>query len=139
MSDEEGRSILAVEDDPGMGTLLGIVLQRERGDRTRVTRNAREALALCQSDPPDVVFLMWWWAGGMHATEFCEALRAMPEGRHIPVVVTSAQTSIEFFRALRQSGANGHIAAPCHPREFVAARDAVLAGERYNLPDYLDP
>jgi signal transduction histidine kinase/DNA-binding LacI/PurR family transcriptional regulator/CheY-like chemotaxis protein len=82
-------TILIVDDDPEVRRLHARVAQ-EAGGRTIEARNGSEALAIVQTDPPDLVLLDLVMPG-MDGFEVLEAMRSRNDTRDIPVVVVTGQ------------------------------------------------
>lgn len=116
---EQQHSILVIEDDAFMASLLGFMLARQNLAVTRVA-DGQAALALLDGDQvPDAVVLdlMLPQVSGM---QVLEAMKSRPGWADTPVVVLSAlDTGGEIARAF-QAGASDYVTKPFNPEEFMA-------------------
>jgi adenylate cyclase len=116
--------ILVVDDDPGNREVLEELL-RLRGYPVVTAASGPEALRLVKLDPPDLVLLDVTMPG-MSGYEVCEALRADPESRLLPVViVTALEGQEEKIRAI-EAGADDFLNKPISPPELVARVKSLL-------------
>src|SRR5574343_451092 len=98
---KEKHSILVIEDDAFMASLLGFMLARQNLQVTRVA-DGQAALALLDGD------------------QVPEAMKSRPGWADTPVVVLSAlDTGGEIARAF-QAGASDYVTKPFNPEEFMA-------------------
>jgi DNA-binding response OmpR family regulator len=98
--------VLAIEDDPALGTLYESVLSDE-GHEVRVAHDAREGLRLMR-DPPDVV-LLDLMLPGIDGYEVLRRMRRQPQTKDTPVIVVSATVPPDRHRI---PGANAVIHKP---------------------------
>jgi CheY-like chemotaxis protein len=84
------KTILLIEDEPGIAEVLVLLLEHEQFT-VIATANGREALAAVKQSKPDVILtdVMMPFMGG---PEFCKQVRADPALADIPIVF---QTSVE--------------------------------------------
>jgi CheY-like chemotaxis protein len=82
--------ILVVDDEPVLRDTVAEVL-RDEGYAVLTAADGRLAVAVFASDPPDLV-LMDVMMPGMDGHEAYLAMRAHPNGRTIPIVLSSAET-----------------------------------------------
>ncbi len=87
------RTILVVDDDPGMRELLRTVLTADGFDVVSVSRGD-EVLAQIETAPPDVV-LLDVSLPGIDGIEMCRRLHADPSTAHIPVLLLTGHRSRE--------------------------------------------
>jgi len=79
--------------------------------------NGRQALKLLESNKFNIVFLDWNMPG-MDGIEFLKVVRAMPNYKHLPIVmVTSESGRFSVIEAL-QSGATDYIVKPVRDKVF---------------------
>ncbi len=84
------KSVLLLEDEPGLAEVLVILLEAEQFKVIAVA-NGLEALDALKDDKPDVI-LTDVMMPLMSGPEFCQAVRADPVNSDIPIVF---QTSVE--------------------------------------------
>lgn len=89
---ENRRTILIVEDDEGVSSLLATLLG-ELGYRSLVARTGRAALRMARELRPHLITLDLGLPG-LDGRAVLERLKADPATREIPVVVISAYTQI---------------------------------------------
>jgi len=108
--------VLVVEDRPSIRHLLEVALAQE-GLRVIATATADEALESAVAQIPDVV-LLDLLLPGRRGDALIAALRALPDGDHVPVIVLSG---IEGgLAASRAAGAQDFLAKPFDLRELMA-------------------
>jgi DNA-binding response OmpR family regulator len=120
--------ILVVEDEPRLGELLRLYLERE-GHAVTVVADGRAAIAAVDdvdADPVDLVVLDLMLPGiGGEAV-----LTAIRERGDTPVLIASAKRSdVERIAGLRM-GADDYLAKPFNPHELTARVAAVLRRSR---------
>ncbi len=117
--------ILVVEDEPRLGELLRLYLERDRHAVTVVT-DGRAAIAAVDATPVDLVVLDLMLPGiGGEAV-----LAAIRERGATPVLITSAKRSdAERIAGLRM-GADDYLAKPFNPHELTARVSAILRRSR---------
>lgn len=116
---EEKHSILVIEDDEFMASLLGFMLARQNLQVTRVA-DGQAALAQLDGDQvPDAVVLdlMLPQVSGM---QVLEGMKTRQGWTDTPVLVLSAlDTGGEIARAFH-AGASDYVTKPFNPEEFMA-------------------
>ena len=116
---KEKHSILVIEDDEFMASLLGFMLARQNLQVTRVA-DGQAALAQLDGDQlPDAVVLdlMLPQVSGM---QVLEGMKARQGWTDTPVLVLSAlDTGGEIARAFH-AGASDYVTKPFNPEEFIA-------------------
>ena len=80
--------ILVVDDEPTLRDMVAELL-RDEGYTVRTAADGRAAVALFASEPPDLV-LMDVMMPGMDGRAAYMAMRAHPDGRTVPIVLSSA-------------------------------------------------
>ena len=83
-------NVLVIDDDPMIGRLMSTVLQRE-GYHVRVTESIKGALAMIESEIPDVILcdLVLPLVDGL---DFLKQRLTTPKLANIPVVIVSASS-----------------------------------------------
>jgi DNA-binding response OmpR family regulator len=113
--------ILVVEDEPRLGDLLRLYLERD-GYAVTVVRDGRAALEIVDAAATDLVVLDLMLPG-ISGEAVLEAIRARGD---TPVLIASAKRSdAERIAGLRM-GADDYLAKPFNPHELTARVAAVL-------------
>jgi class 3 adenylate cyclase len=116
--------ILVVDDDPGNREVLEELL-RLRGYPVVTAASGPEALEVARREPPDLVLLDVTMPG-MSGYEVCEALRAEPATRLLPIVIiTALEGQEEKIRAI-EAGADDFLNKPISPTELIARVKSLL-------------
>jgi len=112
--------ILVVEDEPRLGEILRLYLERE-GHHVTVVTDGRAAIAAVDADPVDLVVLDLMLPGVGGET----VLTAIRERGETPVLIASAKRSdAERISGLRM-GADDYLVKPFNPHELTARVAAV--------------
>ncbi len=115
---------LVVDDSPTIRTQLTATLQR-CGLDVLSAEDGESALARAQSAVLDLVFLDVVMPG-MNGYELCRAIRALPTGRHLPVVMLTSRSS-PFDRARGAlAGCDTYLVKPVTLKDFYAVVDKSL-------------
>jgi two-component system response regulator BaeR len=118
----EPATILIVEDEAKIASLLRDYLQKVGGYRTHSVERGDEAMQAFEKTSPDLV-LLDLMLPGMDGLEVCKAIRAKSQ---VPVIMVTALVE-EIDRLLGlELGADDYICKPFSPREVVARVKAVL-------------
>ena len=113
--------ILVVEDEPRLGALLRLYLERE-GHAVEVVADGRSAIAAVETGGVDLVVLDLMLPG-LGGEAVLEAIRGQGD---IPVLIASAKRSdAERIAGLRM-GADDYLAKPFNPHELTARVAAIL-------------
>ena len=113
--------ILVVEDEPRLGELLRLYLERD-GHAVTVVGDGRAAIEAVEADEVDLVVLDLMLPG-LGGEAVLEAIR---DHGDIPVLIASAKRSdAERIAGLRM-GADDYLAKPFNPHELTARVAAIL-------------
>ena len=116
------QTILIVEDEEKIASLLADYLEKIGGFATRWLDRGDGVVASVIEDPPDLV-LLDLMLPGMNGLDVCKALRA---SSNVPVIMVTAMVE-EIDRLLGlELGADDYICKPFSPREVVARVKTVL-------------
>ena len=117
--------ILVVEDEPRLGEILRLYLERD-GHAVTVVTDGRAAIAAVDADPADLVVLDLMLPGlGGEAV-----LAAIRERGDTPVLIASAKRSDAERIAGLRLGADDYLAKPFNPHELTARVAAILRRSR---------
>src|SRR4029450_9329997 len=115
--------ILVVDDTPRNVKLLADLLT-VKGYSVVTAVSGREALALIESDPPDLVLLDVVMPE-MSGYEVCRKIREIPETRILPVVmVTALDPSEERIKGI-EAGADDFLTKPINQAELLERKGAL--------------
>ena len=115
-------TILIVEDEAKIASLLRDYLEKVGGYQTRWVDRGDKAIGVFDEVSPDLV-LLDLMLPGMDGLEVCKAIRAKSQ---VPVIMVTALVE-EIDRLLGlELGADDYICKPFSPREVVARVKAVL-------------
>lgn len=124
----EAATILIVEDEEKIASLLRDYLEKTGGYQTHWVARGDEALEVFEETSPDLV-LLDLMLPGMGGLDVCKAIRRKSR---VPVIMVTALVE-EIDRLLGlELGADDYICKPFSPREVVARVKAVL--RRANAP-----
>lgn len=117
--------ILAVDDDRLIRSMVSRLLTKQGHDVT-TAENGIEGLEIIKRDVPDLVIsdvLM----PEMDGYQFCEAIREVPQAKHVPILLLTSLDSINEKIKGFESGAEEYIVKPFMPEEFFVRINGLLA------------
>jgi DNA-binding response OmpR family regulator len=120
--------VLVVEDDPDIAQLLVHYLGKA-GFAPETVGSGREALALIQARPPDLVVLdlMLPHVDGL---EICRIVRSSAATAAVPIIMLTARGDESDRIVGLEIGADDYLAKPFSPNELVARVRALLRRTR---------
>ena len=121
------RKVLLVDDEPKILALGRAALSRNPDYETLVARDGEEALELCVSEQPELVFLdvMMPKKDGYAV---CREIKQDPTISHIKVVVVTAFAQQSSMLEARAAGADDYMTKPFRPSELLRKAEELLAG-----------
>lgn len=131
-----GRSLLVVDDHPGIASALGFLLGDDSWGPVLVAEGRAEALDIAERVRPEVVTVDLT-LGDDDGVELVRLLRAA-HPHIVLVVLTASGTPANAVRCLR-AGATAFIPKSCQPDEIVTAVEAAATGATWLPPDLLGP
>jgi len=117
--------VLVVDDSSLQRRILAASLQRW-GYRVTEAESGGDALAICLSDPPDLV-LSDWMMPGMDGLEFCQAFRQLPREAYGYFILLTSKAEKEDVALGLDCGADDFLTKPVNPAEL---RARISAGTR---------
>ncbi len=96
-------TVLVVDDDPGARLLVGTALEMA-GFRVLTSADGAAALDQFRSEPADCVVLDVVMPG-MSGFDVCSALRALPDCRHVPILMQTSLDDMESVNRAYNAGA----------------------------------
>lgn len=118
------KSILVVDDEPDIVTLLSHNLKKEGFSVTSVS-DGEEALAAVKKRDFDLVILDLMLPG-IQGMEICRILRSAPRTEGLPVIMLTARGEEHDRVKGLETGADDYMTKPFSPRELIARVKAVL-------------
>jgi CheY-like chemotaxis protein len=98
------KTILVVDDDVHILALIELFLKRY-GFQVIKANSPQKVPDIVRVSPPDLI-ISDVMMPGMSGIELCAMLRTLPQSRHIPIIVVSANTDAEVTRNCLAVGAN---------------------------------
>ncbi len=119
------EKILIVDDDVDTLKLVGLIVQRQ-GYEVRVASSGAQALAMLQSEVPDLLLLDIMMPE-MDGYEVARKMREDPRTAEVPIIMFTAKSQLDDKVAGFEAGADDYLTKPTQPRELLAHIKAVLA------------
>jgi len=126
------RTILVVEDEPGIVTIISDYLNRA-GFRVLAEGDGSVALGLARSERPSLM-LLDLMLPGLDGLDITRALRRDPATRTMPIIMLTARVDETDKLLGLELGADDYITKPFSPREVVARVRAVLRRSEAGAP-----
>jgi DNA-binding response OmpR family regulator len=111
-------TILVVDDDPAIRTLLRTILGR-RGYRVLEAGDGAAAIAQVERSLPDLV-IMDWEMPTLNGRDAAAALKANPRTFGVPIVMLTSRSQIDDKVDALEIGVQDFVTKPFDLREFVA-------------------
>lgn len=118
--------ILIIDDELNLRSSLSYILQRV-GYQVITAGNAQEALQHLVSQRFDLVFLDLKMPG-MDGMELLPEIRLIDP--HLPVIILTANNSLETAIQTMRKGARGYLMKPFDPEQILARADEVIQEEK---------
>ncbi|MGE5657402.1 MAG: PAS domain S-box protein [Actinomycetota bacterium] len=120
--------ILLVEDNEDNIVTVASYLE-VKGNRLLVARNGQEAIALTQSECPDLI-LMDIQMPGMDGLEAIRQIRRLPQMGQIPIIALTALAMTGDRERCLAAGANDYLSKPVKLKQLAATIQQFLASDR---------
>lgn len=121
-----GKKVLVVDDHQDAINILTMILKKG-GYESVAARDGVEALQKINEESPDLVLLDVMMPK-MDGYEVCQAVKADPLHRDIPILMLSAKIDPASKERGRELGAADYITKPINPTEILK-----------KIKEYLDP
>ncbi len=118
--------ILVVDDSATMRRILVNSLQRIGYSDCVEAGDGREAVD--KFDGSIQFVITDWNMPNMSGIDLARALRALPEGKSVPILMVTTRSVKEDIIAAVQAGVNNYIVKPFTPQVLKEKIDAVLSG-----------
>ncbi len=110
---QQSAAILVVDDDPGARLLLSAALEAA-GFRVTAAADGASAVSAFRAQPSDCVVLDVVMPG-LNGFDTCLALRALPNGRHVPVLIQTSLDDVESVKRAYRAGATDFASKGINP------------------------
>lgn len=118
------REILIVEDNPQTVKLVKFILEKSKYS-TISAKDGEEGLQMARERKPDLIILDLMLPG-IDGYQVCEALKAEPNTKEIPVIVlTALDTGVDFEKALEKK-ADWYITKPFEAQHLLKRVDYLI-------------
>lgn len=124
--------ILVTDDDPFSLKVVSLALTKA-GYQVSTAQNGEEALELVGRIKPDLIILDVMMPG-MDGYQVCRTLRKRPELAHLPVIMLTANDSLEQKIQGFQAGTDDYLVKPFQPDELLLRVEALLRRARLVIP-----
>ena len=118
------KSVLVIEDEPGLAEIIAINLQASGYDAT-VAHDGLQALYLLDRSTPDVI-LLDLQLPQVSGFRLIQLLRGREQTATVPVIVMTALSFREAEEVIR-AGADAFLTKPFAPEDVVARVDQLIA------------
>jgi CheY-like chemotaxis protein len=119
-----GARILICDDDPAILRVLQVNLEVE-GYETLLAHHGEEALKIAGSEKPDLIILDIMMPR-MDGYQTCDALKADPETKGIPVVFLSAKAQDSDIEKGKSYEVEDYITKPFDPDTLIEVVERVI-------------
>lgn len=117
------RTILIVEDEPSIVTLIKYNLEKE-GFITEVAMNGEDAIKIAESNPEIDLIVLDLMLPKMDGIEVCKTLRM--NQNFVPIIMLTAKDAeYDKIHGL-EMGADDYLTKPFSPKELIARINAIL-------------
>jgi len=124
--------ILVTDDDPFSLKITSLTLTKA-GYQVSTAQNGAEALELVGQIKPDLIILDVMMPG-MDGYQVCRNLRKRPELAHLPIMMLTANDSLEQKIQGFQAGTDDYLVKPFQPDELILRVEALLRRTRLIAP-----
>lgn len=119
-------TILIIDDDDELLQMLGMIMRRSGFD-TILANDSRLALEKVSEQQPDGIMLDLMMPK-LNGFEVCKQVRALPEGKDVPILILSARMQPEDRDRAFAAGATDYMMKPITSRELVERVQRLLDG-----------
>lgn len=124
MSADSKKTILVVDDQPEMRTMLSLTLSRNDWQVIEAD-NGEEAVQLATSRLPQVI-LMDYNMPIMNGIDACKAIKSNADTQQIPVLIYTGMSALDIEEAAFQAGAKRFMTKPFLPNDLRNAIDSAF-------------
>ena len=116
------RTILIVDDDPGVRRLIAATLEDVSGYRMTQAGDGQEAVERARAAPPEIVFLDIDMPR-LNGIEACRRLRSEPNTAGATIVMLTGEADDDAERDARAAGADLFLTKPFSPLHLLRLVD----------------
>jgi DNA-binding response OmpR family regulator len=116
------HTILVLDDDPDIGTMIRIMLQY-KGYEVYLADRADKAAELLRNHQFDLM-IMDMLLSGVNGTDICETMKKDPATAHIPIIMISAHPNAK--QVIMAAGADDFIAKPFDMQDLFSKIETLL-------------
>ena len=124
---DQPRTLLLVDDSP-IALMMVQTLLRGSGYRLREAHDGIQALALAQSDPPDLI-VMDFSMPKMDGLSALKALKADALTARIPVIMLTSEGNAEEIERCFQAGCDAYVTKPISATTLKSQIEALFERE----------
>jgi CheY-like chemotaxis protein/AraC-like DNA-binding protein len=128
----ESQLVLLVDDDPQMLEYLGQIFSEKY--TVYQVQNGEEGIKLAAQYLPDII-ISDVKMPGISGIDFCKTVKEDPALSHIPVILLTAESSLEKKLEGVEGGADDYITKPFE-KDLLVAKVVTLLKSRSNLQNY---
>jgi DNA-binding response OmpR family regulator len=122
------QTVLIVEDDDQIATLLKFMIERE-GFEVLAAADGRAAGHIVESVAPPAIVILDLMLPYIDGFQLVDMIRARPEWKQVPIIMLTAKSQErDIVRAL-DAGANDYMIKPFKPEELKARIKRLLRAE----------
>lgn len=125
---EKKQNILLVEDEEELVRIVQTYF-RDEGYDVRIAMNAEEALVTLETFTPDII-VSDVRMGRMDGFQFLQALRSLPEKKHIPFIFLTIMDDRQSVERAASMGADGYLTKPFDVEDLHEKIKQVLAKKK---------
>lgn len=126
------RTILIVEDEPSIVTLIKYNLEKE-GFETEVALNGEDAIEIAEANPDIDLVVLDLMLPKMDGIEVCKTLRK--NNNFVPIIMLTAKDA-EYDKIYGlEMGADDYLTKPFSPKELIARINAILRRTEHKAED----
>src|SRR5688572_650244 len=121
----EPKAKILVVDDNEQNRALAHATLVDEGYEVVLAENGEQGVAAFEAHRPDCVLLDVRMPG-MDGFVACQAIRALPEGAHTPIIFLTALRDVDTFDRALRAGGDDFLTKPVRPTELVLRVQAAL-------------
>ena len=119
---------ILIIDDSATSRMAQQVIVREAGYEISTAENAEKGIALARAERPDLVLLDVMMPG-MDGFSACQALRAYPETRTLPIILVTSEREEGSVETGFASGCSDYVIKPIDRHELLAKIENFLSAD----------
>ena len=121
------RSVLVVEDDPGIRFLIGFLLEQQ-GFQMRAAEDGTAGLALIQNEAPADLAILDIMMPGTDGLTLLDHMKQLPSWRSVPVMMMTTKSDEASVARALAAGADDYLVKPFEPAELLFRLSRLVSG-----------